>query len=766
MGGDEHLYDLFRGEAVPLSLPPTRLVGRSRELAAVGDLLSSGGARLVTLTGPAGVGKTRLALELAHRSNRAVLVTLAAVRDRGEVPPAVLRALGVERAGADPARSLIAALRDRGLLLVLDNFEHLLEASPLVADVIAACPGVTVLITSRAALRLLAERVFPLGPLTLPEPGLAPTPHAASGYGAVALFAERVAAVVPGFTLTVSTVPAVVTICARLEGLPLALELAAARARVLTLEAIAAGLDEQLGMLGGGLRDLPARQRTMRDALAWSWRLLDADAAAVLARLAVCVGGCSLAAVTDICAPLAGPGRVLDLLDELVAHSLIAPDHSGPEPRYRLLEVVREFAAERLDEAARESARDLHARHYSEVAERVAAELASGRYGNQLDRLERERFNMQAAVERFVECGEGEAAQRLCMWLRSLWYVRGPLASGRALFAAALALPGATDATRARASAEASALARQHGDRQAADELAAEAVLLARRTGDSRLLAHCLLQQGFNAHLSERFELAHEVLEESLAVAVARGDELGAALARHHLGFAAYFGAGEIERAYQLELDCLATFRRLERERQIATTLFALTELARARREQRTSQAYLEEASEIIAHLSDWPLLVSLLAPAAALAADRHRYERALSLLGAAEALQRTTSSPTWLTLARTTSAWIPRAERAVGARQAATLRRHGGRLPLPKLIELLRDPDSRGAPLDPLTAREREIAAHLGAGETNRQIAAALVISERTVDGHVANILRKLGFRTRSQIAAWVASEQVPSNR
>ena len=749
-----------------LPLPPTRLIGRAAELRAVGELLSSGRARLVTVTGPAGVGKTRLALELAHGVEEAVFVPLAEVVDPGEVPAAVLRALGTRQPGADPARALIAALRDRRVVLVLDNLEHLLEASPVIADVISACRGVTVLVTSRTSLRLLAEHVIPLSPLPVPAAGETPTPNDASHYAAIALFAERVAAVVPGFSLTPATLAPVLEICARVEGLPLALELAAARARALPLEAIAEGLEHQLGWLGGGLRDLPERQQTMRDALAWSWGLLDADAAALLARLSVFVGGFSLAAATDVCAPLAERGHVLDVLDELVANSLLEPDRGGPEPRYRLLEVVREYAAERLDDTAREAARDLHARHYGEAAERVAAELASGRYGDHLDRLERERFNLQAAVAWLVERGDAEAALRLCIQLRSLWYVRGPFARGRALFAAALALPGASGATRAGASAEASALARQHGDRQAADELAAAAVELARRQDDPRLLAHCLLQQGFNAHLSERFDLARAALEESLDVASARGDELGAALARHHLGFVAYFEAGDVERAHELELDCLASFRRLGRERQVATALFALTEIARARREWTDAEAYLDEATEIIARLSDLPLLVSLLASAAALAADRHRYERAFSLLGATEALHRSTASPAWPTLARVTSAWIARAERAVGAGHAATLRRHGGRMPLPELIELLRTPDRSGAPIDPLTAREREIAQHLGAGETNRQIAAALVISERTVDGHVANILRKLGFRTRSQIAAWVASERVSSNR
>ena len=748
-----------------LTLPPTPLIGRDRELVAVCDLLASASARLVTVTGLAGVGKTRLALELAQRSRLpAAFVALATVRDPAEVSVEVLRALGIDRAGPDPARALIAALRERKLLVVLDNFEHVLGASSLVADVVSTCPGVTVLVTSRVTLRLLAERVFPLAPLTVPDPGLRPTPHDASNYGGVELFVERVAAVVPGFTLTPSSLPPVLAICARLEGLPLALELAAARARSLPLEAIAVGLDRGLGMLGGGLRDLPARQRTMHDALAWSWQLLEADAAAVLARLSVFEGGCSLAAAVDLCAALGPPEHVCDVLDELVAHSLVEPERSGPEPHYRLLEVVREYAGEQLSGAERESARDLHARHFAAVAATLGADLPSVD-SDRLNLLERDRFNLQAAVERLIERGEAEAAQRLCTLLRWLWYLRGPLAVGRALFAAALALPGATDATRARAAAEASTLARQHGDRKAADALAAEGVPLARQTGDPRLLAHCLLQQGFNAHLSERFKLAQDALEESLAVAGACGDELGAALARHHLGFVAYFADGDVKRAYELELDCLATFRRLERERQIATTLFALTELARAGREQRASQAYLEEASEIIARLGDLPLLVSLLAPAAALAADRRRYERALCLLGAAEALQRSMASPIWPTLARATGAWIPHARRAVGAARAATLRRYGARLPVAELIELLHAPDESGATPDPLTAREREIAAHIGTGETNRQIAAALVISERTVDGHVANILRKLGFRTRSQVAAWITRERVTPN-
>lgn len=753
-------------EVVRVPVPATRLIGRKRELAALTEGLSRAETRLLTLTGPAGVGKTRLAVEVARHTDDlwadgVVFVSLAPVRKPGDVVGAIIRALGLsEKAPARSVRAFIAALRDRRMLLVLDNFEQVMDATPVVSDILSACAGVTVLATSRSALRILAERAYPVSPLEVPAPGSAGSVEDAAGYGGVALFVERVRALDPAFALREDNLASVRAICARVEGLPLAIELAASRTRVLPPPAIAAGLERRLPLLSSGPRDLPARQRTMRNAIAWSWDLLEPVAGAVLERLCVFIGGWSLDAAAAVCGSLVTREQMLDVIDDLVTQSLIELDPSGPdEARYRMLEIVREYGSERLDPDARAESHDLHANYFLERGEEIGRELSSGRYGDRLDLLERDRFNFHVAIESLVQRRDADRAQRLCLALRSLWYVRGPLGEGRAFFDSALALDGAEISTRARALAEASTLARQHGDVPSANQLAADAVEVSRRGNNAPLLAHCLLQMGFNAHLAERFAFARAALEESLGIAVAHGDELAVARARHHLGFVAYFGEGDVDGAVQLQLECLDAFRGMNAERQVATALIALAELARAGGQHAVAQERLEEAMEILVRLRDLPLVVFLLAPAAALAADLRRYERSLCLSGASEALQRLSSSPTWPALERIAKRSLDRAERSTGSRYAAELRRRGARLKLAELGELIQTPDSTGAPPDPLTPREREIAAHLAEGMTNRQVAEALVISERTVDGHVANILGKLGFHNRSQVAAWIAA-------
>ncbi len=372
----------------PLPTPPAPLLGRDAELARLAALLGDPARRLLTLVGPGGIGKTRLAVELAATrrgdfADGTAFVDLAAIRDPDLVPPAIADALQLHEIGGQPLPDRLKdARRDRHLLLLLDNFEQVLDAAPLVADLLSACARLTVLATSRAPLRLRGEREFPVPPLALPDPAHLPAPDAVAAYPAVALFRERARAVRPDFALTAENTPTVVAICARLDGLPLALELAATRLKSLSPGALLARLDKRLPLLTGGARDLPARQRTLRDTIAWSEGLLAPEDRAFFRALAVFAGGGPLTAIEAICHPPAGatplPGGVLlDRLGILVDQSLlrqIAPDRD--EPRFAMLETIREYATERLAASGEMATyQDAHAAYFLVLTEAAEPEL-------------------------------------------------------------------------------------------------------------------------------------------------------------------------------------------------------------------------------------------------------------------------------------------------------------------------------------------------------------------------------------------------------
>lgn len=745
-----------------LTLPgsATPFVGRAADVETVTSLLVRPEVRLLTLVGLAGVGKTRLALEAARRvaadfDDRGGFAPLADVRDADLVGAALLASVSGGDSGVrDPVGRVAEMLGSQPALLVLDNFEHVLGARGVVVSLCDACPGLTVLVTSRHPLDIQAERIVTVRPLELPGSSSAQDVQTVD---AVAFLLHRLSALNISITDVLDLSDAV-EICRRLDGLPLALELAAARARVLPLSAIRDGLARRLDLLTRGPGDLPDRQRTMRDAIAWSYELLEPRSRAVLRALGLCVGGFTLPAATAL-APDLGFGDVdlLDVLDELVTHSLVDPVENG---RFRMLEVVREFAREELIRSGElESTIDRHTEYFLSYAEQASGHYAGRDQLPWLDRMHADAANVTAAVRHCVERSQTEQALRLCMAMRFVWYVRGPLREGQAFFAAALALHGGPDRLRVQAAVEAAALARHAGELDVAERLATDAADGARQLADPDLVATALLQVGFVQHLAGKYDAARVSLEECLAIRHDADDSLGVARALHHLGLVAYYGDGNTALAWETQVRCLELFRAVENQRHVATVLIAMAEIARARGDLPRATDLTVQALHAVTELQDGPLLAYALYTAAALAADLDRPSVAMRVLGAAEATQRTCAAPPWPAVLEASRQWQSHLAAQIGRPRAERLRAEGADLDASQVVTLLSAPkDDDGSPL---TAREREIAVLVASGMRNGDIAARLVISRRTVDGHVARILGKLNFTSRSQIAAWVAADQ-----
>ena len=634
-----------RSESVENSGPlgsPNGFHGRVEELVGVGALL--GTARLVTLTGPPGVGKTRLATEVADRgSERAVFVDLASVHEPALVPRALARALAVaDVAGQSVLDSVVAYLRRRKQLLLLDNCEHVLRASQgLAVALLEGCPNVVILATSREALGVEGERLWPLSPLPVPLPDETFSLAALMAYPAVSLFVERARAVQPGFALNAYTARAVAEICRGLDGVPLAIELAAARVGALTPAEIARGLDDRLGLLSRGGPGLPARQQRLDAAVDWSHELLSDRERALCRRLSVFVSGFELDAVETVCAG-AGieAGEVAELFAALESKSLssVSPIRAYPV-RYRLLETIRAYAQERLDDAGEVAAlRRKHAGFYVGLAEAAEPELTGPRQKQWLEHLDDERENLRAALEWSLTHGQGEWALRLAGSLVLFWRVRCHFSEGRELLGAALSTgEQESGSLRARALWGSGFLALMEGDYDAAvpalersvamfrelgeprglaralmilvnrtdcDDVAPlldESVALAREVGDTWCVAHALSSAGLQRSLKLDLRAARGLFEMSLEVARAFGDAQSIRLALLGLGRVAVW-QGDLGYAESLLTEAVVASERLGEDYAIATALARMAEVTWERGDYNRARELCEQSQALLPH--------------------------------------------------------------------------------------------------------------------------------------------------------------------
>jgi predicted ATPase/class 3 adenylate cyclase len=624
--GERRLKDLARSERIfqaaapdlPADFPPLRtldtrpnnlpaqattLVGREVELAQVRGLLRRDGTRLVTLSGPGGAGKTRLAVQAVAEmvdefAHGVWFVALAPIRDHRLVLPAVAAALGVKEApDAAPVERLKEFLRARSLLLVLDNFEQVLDAGPAVADLLAAAPGLKVLVTSRVLLRVYGEHDFPVPPLGLPDRGRSFRSCCQSD--AVRLFAERARAVRPDFVVNDANAAALAALCAQLDGLPLAIELAAAQVRMFSPEAMLAELCRACGgggslqLLAGGARDLPERQRTLRGAIAWSYDLLDEDERAAFRRLGVFSGGWDRGGA----AVVLDKNRSAAALQSLLDKSLLRVCEEGGEPRFEMLETLREFALERLDEHGEvEDARSRHAKHFLSLAESCRSRLEGPDQQSWSERLAREFENFRAALDHALVRRDADAALRFAANLGPLWNQRGRYSEGRAQLEAALALGGgAPTETRARA---VYALGQMHnglGDLPQARRRLEEALEMFRALGDPRgavdaltTLAWVRMYQGDHGGAEK---LTEELLEESRLL----GEPRRRALALERAAYVAQ-ERGRPERGLPLLEEALELMRKAQDKAGIALILNVLGEHVRTTRDFARAAALYEES--------------------------------------------------------------------------------------------------------------------------------------------------------------------------
>jgi predicted ATPase/DNA-binding CsgD family transcriptional regulator len=782
-----------------LPAQPTPIVGRESEIASLSRKLLQQDVRLLTLVGPGGVGKSRLAVQVAEEvlpsfKDGVWFVGLGPISDPSLVIPTVAQTLDLH---APPGHSILSVLkeylRDKQLLLLLDNFEQVMSSGAPLADLLASCPLVKLLVTSRSALHLRSEHEFPVPPLSLPnlDKKRLPDPEALQHYSAVALFGQRAAAVRPDFTINSANAAAVVEICARLDGLPLAIELVAARVKLLSPGQIQQRLQNRLQLLTGGAQDLPARQQTLRSAIEWSYDLLNEQEQTLFRRLAVFVGGCTLEAAEAVC----GEMDVLDGIGSLIDKSLLRPELAGGqesegngegESHYSMLETIREYALDRLEASGNaDRLRDRHAIFFRELAERAEPQLTGASQREWYDRLEHEHDNFRAALKWCLTSQNGaEVGLRTAASLGRFWNARDYRAEGREWLRGALARPEAAAPTsiRAKALQAAATIADNQGDYEALRAYCRESLEIRQILHETQNVPSLYILMAKAASHDGNYGEARSLLEESLEVARNAGDMYGSAHS--------FNGLGELERlldnyeaARKYYDECLQLFRRMGNTNGIGFSLHNLAYVCMHDGEYERAAAMLDEGLGLYKGLGNRLGVAMCVSALAGVALHAGEAQRAARLLGAAQALLDSIGALLDPADAKEYALNEEAARERLGEAAFLAAWAEGNAMTPEQVISIddvlapqaapaiappkpgpakRAEAGATSPPSDLLSAREMDVLRLISRGLSDAEVANRLFLSPHTVRAHVRSIYSKIGVTSRSAATRYAAENGI----